>query len=323
MSQISGAIKNEGLKYKKLPTPDTAPSLFKLHTLAAFIGPRGSGKTNAVVLLARRYLDDGSINRIFIMSPTYDSNRIFDLLDPAPEDVFKNMHECLQDINTIVAAVKEMVDEYEERKAYNDIYKKWRKFVKGIGPPLATREYNIVENNQFKSKPVIPRPSPLLIIDDMSHSPLYTPSGKNGFINLCLRHRHLFQVGLSIFMLVQTFKTGIPKCLRQNIQQFFLWPTHDMSQLESMYDEFANLCTKEDFLDMFKRATKNRHDFMSIDMNASDDLLRFRKCFDSILLPSHLLSEEEINDLAEKSKLKKKRKVRSVESESEEDARSK
>ncbi len=323
MSQISGAIKNEGLKYKKLPTPDTAPSLFKLHTLAAFIGPRGSGKTNAVVLLARRYLDDGSINRIFIISPTYDSNRIFDLLEPNPEDVFKNMHECLQDISTIVAAVKEMVVEYEERKQYNEIHKRWRKYMNGTGPPLKTTEFVLMENNQFKSKPEIPRPSPLLIIDDMSHSPLYTPSGKNGFINLCLRHRHLFQVGLSIFMLVQTFKTGIPKCLRQNIQQFFLWPTHDMSQLESMYDEFANLCTKEDFLDMFKRATKNRHDFMSIDMNASDDLLRFRKCFDSILLPSHLLTEEEINELSEKSKSKKKRKSRSSEEEVEEDVGSK
>lgn len=53
MSTISNSIKNEGLKYKSLPTPETSDGLFKLHTLAAFIGPRGSGKTNAVVLLAR------------------------------------------------------------------------------------------------------------------------------------------------------------------------------------------------------------------------------------------------------------------------------
>ncbi len=131
----------------------------------------------------------------------------------------------------------------------------------------------------------------------MSHSDLYTPSKKNGFINLCLRHRHLFQVGLSIFMLVQTFKTGIPKCLRQNIQQFFLWPTHDMSQLESMYDEFANMCTKEDFMEMFQRATSGSHNFMTIDMNAREPLLRFRKNFDTMLLPNHIISEEEIDDI--------------------------
>ena len=47
MSHISGSIENTGLKYKSLPTPETSDGLFKLHTLSAFIGPRGSGKTNA------------------------------------------------------------------------------------------------------------------------------------------------------------------------------------------------------------------------------------------------------------------------------------
>lgn len=305
MSQIANSIKNEGLKYKSLPTPEVSDGLFRLHTLAAFIGPRGSGKTNAVVLLARRYLDDRSINRVFVISPTYDSNRIFDILEPKPEDVFKNMQTCLADLNTILAKVKEMVDEYHSYEKLNSIFKKWKAFLKG-GPPLPLAQYNIIENRGFKPPDFVPRPSPLLIIDDMSHSDLYTPSKKNGFINLCLRHRHLFQVGLSIFMLVQTFKTGIPKCLRQNIQQFFLWPTHDMSQLESMYDEFANMCTKEDFLEMFQRATSGKHNFMTIDMNARDPVLRFRKNFDEILLPNHLLSEEEINEIKAESQSEKK-----------------
>lgn len=318
MSHIKDSIKNKGLKYKSLPTPEVSDGLFRLHTLAAFIGPRGSGKTNAVVLLARRYLDDKSINRIFIISPTYDSNRIFDLLEPSPEDVFKNMQTCLADLNTIVAKVKQMVEEYREYEEIANIFKKWRAFLNGKGPALPLPMYNKLENMGFKAPPVIPRPSPLLIIDDMSHSDLYTPSKKNGFINLCLRHRHLFQVGLSIFMLVQTFKTGIPKCLRQNIQQFFLWPTHDMSQLESMYDEFANMCTKEDFLEMFQRATSGKHNFMTIDMNASDPILRFRKNFDEILLPNHLLSTEEIDEIkAETETTKKTSKKRKSSSETE------
>jgi len=304
---ITDSIKNEGLKYKSLPTPETSTGLFKLHTLAAFIGPRGSGKTNAVVLLARRYLDDKSINRIFIISPTFDSNRIFDLLEPKSEDVFKNLQTCLQDLQTIIAKVKQMVDEYRAYEEIADLFKKWKKFLKGKGPPLPLPQYNRLENLGFEEPEKVPRPAPLLIIDDMSHSDLYTPSKKNGFINLCLRHRHLFQVGLSIFMLVQTFKTGIPKCLRQNIQQFFLWPTHDMSQLESMYEEFANLCSKDDFMDMFKRAIQGKHNFMSIDMNAREDLLRFRRNFDEILLPNHLLSEDEIHEIQEDVQSKKKR----------------
>lgn len=295
--QIPGAIANKPLKYKKLKTPSVEKGLFKLHTLAAFIGPRGSGKTNAAVLLARRYLDDRSINRVFIISPTYDSNRIFDLLDPAPEDVFKNMHSCLADLDRILMQVKQMAEEFEDYKLYMKILKKWHAYQKGKGPALLVKEFNLLENNQFKPLPFLARPSPLLIIDDMSHSDIYTPSKKNGFINLCLRHRHLFKVGISIFMLVQTFKTGIPKCLRQNIQQFFLWPTHDMSQLDAMYDEFANLCTYEDFIDMFKRCTAERHNFMSIDLNASEPLLQFRKCFDEMMLPNSKLNESDLKEL--------------------------
>ena len=200
-----------------------------------------------------------------------------------------------------------MVDEYRAYEEIADLFKKWKKFLKGKGPPLPLPQYNRLENLGFEEPEKVPRPAPLLIIDDMSHSDLYTPSKKNGFINLCLRHRHLFQVGLSIFMLVQTFKTGIPKCLRQNIQQFFLWPTHDMSQLESMYEEFANLCSKDDFMDMFKRAIQGKHNFMSIDMNAREDLLRFRRNFDEILLPNHLLSEDEIHEIQEDVQSKKKR----------------
>jgi hypothetical protein len=167
MSTISNSIKNEGLKYKSLPTPDTSDGLFKLHTLAAFIGPRGSGKTNAVVLLARRYLDDGSINRIFIISPTYDSNRIFDLLEPRPEDVFKNLQTCLADLNAIVAKVKVMVDEFHEYEKVAVIFKKWRAFLAGRGPPLPLPMYNKLENMGFKAPEVVLRPAPLLIIDDM------------------------------------------------------------------------------------------------------------------------------------------------------------
>jgi hypothetical protein len=164
---IPGAIANEPLKYKKLKTPQVSQGLFKLHTLAAFIGPRGSGKTNAAVLLARRYLDDGSINRIFIMSPTIDSNRIFDLLDPAPEDIYKNIHTCLADLDNILLQVKEMAAEHEEYKAYMKVFKKWQQYQKGKGPALMVKEFNLLENNQFKPLPHIPRPSPLLIIDDM------------------------------------------------------------------------------------------------------------------------------------------------------------
>ncbi len=59
---------------------------------------------------------------------------------------------------------------------------------------------------------------------------------------------------------------------------------------------------------MFKRATAGSHNFMTIDMNARDTLLRFRKNFDQILLPNHLISEEEIEDIKTEATPKKETK---------------
>lgn len=43
-SRITGGLKNEEVRHRKIKQPYTPPELFKLHTLMAFIGHRGSGK---------------------------------------------------------------------------------------------------------------------------------------------------------------------------------------------------------------------------------------------------------------------------------------
>jgi hypothetical protein len=41
----------------------------------------------------------------------------------------------------------------------------------------------MLENSNYEEPPKIPRPNPLLIIGDMSHSGLYSTSRQNPFIN--------------------------------------------------------------------------------------------------------------------------------------------
>lgn len=293
-SYICCDLKNEKVKAELLPVPEVPDGLFKLHTLAAFIGCRGSGKTNACVLLAQRYIDEGVFNRIFIISPTYESNPQFEALKPDPNDVYMSIHGAIEDLTEILEKVKEDVDDHERREEYRAAYARWRQNA------ATMKDMNLLEANEFRKPPNIPKPCPLLIIDDMSHSPLYQPSQKNPFINLCLRHRHLHRVGITIFMMVQTFTTGIPKCLRQNVQQYFLWPTRDMSQLEAMYHEFANICSFEQFLSVFKEATAAPHSFLTIDLNPTDEMQRFRQNFDRVLVPP------EETESSQKNKRRKK-----------------
>lgn len=275
---VENGLVNKEVKYKKIKQPYTPPHLFKLHTLAAFVGHRGSGKTHAMVNLTKAYLDEGSFNRIFIISPTYESNPIFHVLDIHHEDVYTNHQQANTAVSEILLKTKDDSDAYDNYEEYMDIFKKWKN--KG---ELSTHERTMLENNSFKKPPKVPRPSPLLIIDDMSHSDIYSVSRNNPFINLCLRHRHINHgKGISIFMAVQTFKSGIPLPLRQNVQQYFIWFTHDSGQLEAIYKEVANLIDEETFMELYRESTKSPHDFLTIDTNAPP-LKQFRHNFDTIL----------------------------------------
>ena len=280
--KIQHGLKNTPVKHKKLKQPYTPPDLFKLHTLCAFVGHRGSGKTHAMVNLTKRYLEEGSFNRIFVISPTYDSNPVFHVLDVDKKDVYIDHNNAIQAVDEILAKTKKDSDEYDKYEEYMNAFRRWNR-----GKKISSDEYTMLENNNFEKPPVIPRPSPLLIIDDMSHSDIYSSSRQNPFINLCLRHRHInLGKGISIFMATQTFK-GVPLALRQNMQQYFIWPTHDSNQLEAIYHEVANLVDEDSFNQLYTTATEQPHSFLTIDTNAPP-AKQFRRNFDTFLNPKTL-----------------------------------
>ena len=135
-----------------------------------------------------------------------------------------------------------------------------------------------------------------LLIDDMSHSDIYSTSRNNPFINLCLRHRHVNNgKGITIMMAAQTFLTGLPKALRQNVTQLFIWPTKDETQLMAIYHEVANLVDKENFMvSCIKKQHEHLIAFLTIDNNPPHPSLQFRKNFNTFLIPSkHNLTENE------------------------------
>jgi hypothetical protein len=276
---IRAGLRNQPVPVDSLPVPDYPLHLFKLHTLAAFIGIRGSGKTNAVVLLAKEYCDFGSFNRVFILSPTYKSNPVFKVLPVKKKDVYTDLNESAAALQDIEEKIKKDKRDYEEYQEYMAAYKRWRK-----GKSSELDDEMLAKYQHRQPEPVAP-PSPLIIVDDMSHSDIYSERNGNPFINLALRHRHL---GCSIFMCLQNFKSrgGLPKCLRENIQQFFIWRTQDRRALESTWQEFANVIDYDRFLALYHVATDdNKHNFLTVDQNAPTPQVRFRRNFDEILVP--------------------------------------
>ena len=280
---IKNGLENTEIHCKKMKQPHSPEVLFKLHTLAAFIGMRGSGKTHSMVNLTKKYLDESCFTRIFILSPTYESNPIFHILRAKREDVYTNLQNSYQTIEDILKKCTDDSNEYDRHEEYFQAYCRYRD-----KKPLRMEQHVLLENNQFHPPQYIPRPSPILIIDDMSHSDIYSTSRQNPFINLCLRHRHINHgKGITIFMAAQTFRSGIPLALRQNIQQYFIWPTRDQMQLDSIYHEVANLVDEDTFKKLYTKATKDPHSFLTIDNNPKHPKLQFRRNFDT-----YLVSEE-------------------------------
>lgn len=154
------------------------------------------------------------------------------------------------------------------------------------------------------------KPAPVLFIDDMSHSDIYSTSRVNPLVNLCLRHRHLGGAGfgITIYFAVQTFKTGVPKALRNNCQQFFLFKGSDISVLDSMYEEFGGLCTRQQFDELYIRAIGDdpaSHHFLTVDKNATDYTRVFRRNFNEILL----IEQKHMNELLDANRPSKKTKL--------------
>jgi hypothetical protein len=139
----------------------------------------------------------------------------------------------------------------------------------------------------FYPPPDLKKPVPLLFIDDCSHSPIYSPSRSNPLVNLTLRHRHIGGqgFGVSIQFAVQTFKTGVPKALRQNTMQFLIFKTNDIGTVMDIYEEVGAFVDKEAFIDLYNRAIQDDHDFLLIDMNARSERRIFRRGWDTFLIP--------------------------------------
>lgn len=293
--RITKAPKNEAIPVRKVLSPPFPQELFKLHTLAAFFGPRGSGKTNGAVLLAKKYLDYGSFSRIYVISPTYESNPVFEVLQADPQDVYTDLGAILASITDIVQKIEMEAEMYKKEVAYAELWLKWAK-----SKTLLPNEVLMLAKEDYREPSIPPRPFPLIIIDDCSHSQIYSTSRTNPFINLCLRHRHIGGEGFgcTIFMLVQNFKTGVPKPIRQNLQQFFIWRTADRSQLEAMWEEFANLTDLHSFSSLYHSAVdSDKHSFLTVDMNPINEHLgHFRRNFDVILTMNNSLSNEQSSE---------------------------
>eukprot|EP00965_Chrysotila_dentata_P198520 6178841-Pleurochrysis_carterae.AAC.1 len=212
---------------------ETEKNDLRLHQLCILTAKRGGGKTVEVSNLIRHYKDHGYSDRVFVTTPTYGSNKnIWDIARIDEEDVIDISPDAIdQIINRVEKEKRDWDDFLRQKEIYNERDGSASDRLRYVSDDDLLRWANCGlfsgKKPKWKYQREVP-PRLALVIDDALNSPVMS-SKRSGLINLCLRHRHLSCIGLSIFMLVQSYvaQGGVPRVIRENCTSLLVFKTSD------------------------------------------------------------------------------------------------
>jgi len=271
---------------------DTEPDFPKLHTLCIASGKRGGGKSVAIANLVKKCIDKGYYDKVYLITPTYKSNKsIWDIANIQEEDVYEPTIDVLNIIQENVEQEKKDWDDFLMQK---EIYKKFKgdmkhKKISNINPDelIDYYEMGFMEGEKPEWKYKYERPPRLaVIIDDCLGTDLMAKRTA-GLVNTCIKHRHLSCLGISIFMLVQSYCShgGIPRPIRENTTHLLLFKINDKKQIDKVKEECDLPVTDEEFTEMCEYAHSIPYNFLFIDFAAKKPCQQFRSGFDNYLRP--------------------------------------
>jgi hypothetical protein len=100
-------------------TIETEPDFFRMHMLALFSGKRGGGKSVAVANLIRLCKERGYLDRVILITPTFESNKeiwaICGVTKLGP-DVMEPTREVLAQVTAAIEAEADDWDRFQQEK---------------------------------------------------------------------------------------------------------------------------------------------------------------------------------------------------------------
>ncbi len=270
-------IKYEHEEYPKPPKGSNLPIPF--YTCLA-IGSTGTGKTVAVVRLlkyyekAKFYNKEGDIvpQRIWIFSPTIEANEIYYTLKnlDKEKDIITNYTD-----SALVKAIDEIKELKDETKAYNEVMKVWKKFLKVKSEKSLTNEELIILENLNWEPPPKPRyPNGVvnhIILDDLvAQDGAFKPNGSSAISNLTVKNRHYY---CNVFVLAQS-TNQIPKIIRAQARLLFLYRFNSKKLTDDLYDVVSSLLSPEEFEKIYKEATEEKYNFLTVDNTGPNLILK-------------------------------------------------
>jgi len=270
---------------------ETEPNFIKMPVLATFTAKRGGGKTVSLCNFLAECKRKHYIDRVFVITPTYNSNKtIWDIADIPEEDCYEPSITVIKDVLELCEAEKAEWDDFLQQK---ELYKQFRKdankpvFKINEDNLISYYEYGFFDKPPKWKYPVEQVPRLAIVLDDCLNTDVMTRR-TSGLANLCIRHRHVLDgAGVSIFMLVQGYvcNGGVPKIIRENCTHLFLFKTHNENQLKKIKEESDLEITDEEFENMLNKCHSEEYQFLMIDFAPKCPTKKYRKGFNEFLIP--------------------------------------
>jgi hypothetical protein len=280
---------------------DTDKRYIKLHQLQVVVSARGGGKTVWITNQLRMMMEQGCLDKVILVTPTYESNKTaFEGLPVHDEIIDPNDPEAVQKIKAIVEHERDLLDEYWDAM---DRYKELMKQIKSRRPIEQIDEdlLSYFGDDLEKPKHWLNGRKGIIacFIDDALGSRIY--GSKSGLNNLVILHRHLGvskhmgALGITMFFATQSYKSncfGISPTIRNNATSIAIGRTKNIRELEGIADEVGSFCTREEFMDVYNQAMAecgcgcvSRHNILFVDTNPHPKNSHFRKNMNKMLYP--------------------------------------
>lgn len=244
-------------------TPTEVPEGLPRPGMALILGSPGQGKTSICAQLLRAYLDAGVHTRVYLISPTFHTNRhVWEHAGVRPEDAFIGVHQGVQALEEILRRIKAEHATFQRSEQH---WAAWEKHQKGEA--LTPHERSLLE---MLGRPLVhlPMPRPAIVLDDVQATKVCS---SRVFQSVAVRRRHLVHDPPSptgLIILSQSLKSGaLPRAMRSMCDLVICFPTRDPSVLKDIFSELASRCTWEQFQRVFNHATSGEgRPYLVVDM---------------------------------------------------------
>jgi hypothetical protein len=272
-------------------TPD---DWFKMHFVMLTVAKRMSGKTCSMSQFLHIMHRMKKIDRVIIVSPTYQNNKHY--FKGLPLDEKNDVLEPTLDSAAIVMAkIEEEAAEYTE---YHRRMRQWLELQKQLRsniPVEGIEEELMLEFGDSLEKPVHKyggrKPVVITFFDDCQNTPAFSTRSKLCYMTI--KHRHLGQtsdgsIGCSLMFACQNYTCvsgGIPKTVRGNTTLLCVFKNKNMKELDVIAEECSGEVDVDTFMKVHTVATEGDYNFLCVDLNKKGThKSMFRKCWNKWIL---------------------------------------